>query len=230
MTDNHRIITDGNDWMRDKERRMKALERRRGVPSIEERLGHGIAPKARHVVDWNDPSLLANGWYYSDILTVNTPDPMRPWVGQVVITYTGQGIMQAWSSDAAAVDEYTRQFTYDGVNLPTFTPWRHTTGISAIVGPATNGSGTTGDTYCIRSGHTVNTRIWIARATAPANGAVLQTLPAGHAPVFDEYFSVVDFASGTNVQVLINTIGQVVWIAPGAWTGSALGARTYLSP
>lgn len=112
MTDGHRIVTNASDWMRSMERRITGLERRRGVSNIEQHLGNGISPYARLLIDWNDPTALQNGWYYTDTPALNSPDPLYGWIGEVITTPMGHGIMRIFphSSTLTLPTPFWRQF------------------------------------------------------------------------------------------------------------------------
>lgn len=138
MTSGHRIPQDGRDVISDHSRRIIALERRRGVSNIEAYVGNGIAPYARLITDWNDVSLLQNGWYMSDILTVNSPDETKQFLGHVVVARSGHGIMEVWehSDGLGTPSKFTRQFHYHNPpTLPEFSPWVMATGTTSWVTP-----------------------------------------------------------------------------------------------
>jgi hypothetical protein len=118
-----RIITNGDDWMRDVEKRVGRQERRPAPASFADQLGPGITQRARAIVDWNDPGTLRNGWYFSDVLSLNTPDPMVAWTGMVTITSDNRGI-QRLTSHEVGPRTFVRTFAFGTSAIPTFTPYR----------------------------------------------------------------------------------------------------------
>lgn len=125
MTDGHRIITNAEDWMRSMERRLSALERRGPGGTLVDRLGHSVRSQARQIVDWNDESTFENGWYFTDIGALNTPNPTLAWIGQTLCARGESGIQQVWSYATGATPTcYVRQFHLnDPPVAPTFTAW-----------------------------------------------------------------------------------------------------------
>lgn len=128
MTNGHRIPQDAGDTIRDLQRRLIAQERRPGVPNIKQYIGNGIAPQARHIIDWNDVNIFQNGWYYSEELSINGPDQESAWIGQVIVAKGGHGIMQVWQHSAGTTGapvSYVRSFHYHGPpEPPEFSTWR----------------------------------------------------------------------------------------------------------
>lgn len=124
MTDGHRIPQDGGDVIRSLQRRVAALERRRGISNMEQYIGFGIAPHARRIGDWNDVTIHNNGWYFSAVNALNSPDTTKMWLGQVIVTHDGHGLMQVWEhGGAGAPPQYIRQFHTHDLSPPVFTAW-----------------------------------------------------------------------------------------------------------
>lgn len=91
MPTNRPTLDRFDDWMRDQERRTGSLERRANVRNAKQLLGPGFGPKATPVVDWNTSSLVFNGFFYCDVGSLNSPDPLVGWIGYSVIDPTGNG-------------------------------------------------------------------------------------------------------------------------------------------
>lgn len=127
MTEGGRIPQNATDWMRGMERRISALERRGGIASPRALLGNGIGPMATRTVDWNSNDTLLNGWYFSDALSINSPNPTYAWLGMVIASYPGHGLQVVWSHNLAApsaVLNYVRQYhRHASENVAEFTAW-----------------------------------------------------------------------------------------------------------
>lgn len=93
----HRIPQDGGDWMRDIERRLRHAERRPAVAAASDILGPSIGPAAKQIIDWQASESLFNGWVWSDLGSLNSPDGSKVWIGMVISTNVGHGLQQAWS-------------------------------------------------------------------------------------------------------------------------------------
>lgn len=115
---------------------MLRQERRPSPASFIDHFGPGIMQRARTIVDWNDPANLRNGWYFSDVLSLNTPNPFLPWFGMVILASDGRGIQKVWSHAVnTAPIEWAREFHYEGA-IPVFGEWTggDTGDITAILG------------------------------------------------------------------------------------------------
>ena len=131
MTNNHRIVTGGDDWMRDIERRLTRQERRPAAANLHDLYGPGIGMRARQVADWSDPEVLRNGWYFSETFSINSPDPVAMWLGTCVVTYHGHGIQQLWSHGEAISRGRVREFHWHNASqAPTFAAWRGITTVA----------------------------------------------------------------------------------------------------
>src|SRR4029079_993167 len=94
-TSTGRNRVDFNDWMRDVERRMTSQERRpQHVHGLQ---GPGIGPRATKITDWNDDKVVFNGYFYSDVGSLHSPDPLKAWIGYAVANLDGWGLQQVTS-------------------------------------------------------------------------------------------------------------------------------------
>lgn len=123
--DGHRFVGSGEDWMRSQERRMIRQERRPAPPNVMDYFGPGITQNARQIADWNDVETLRNGWYFTEMLGINSPDPLKMWMGQTIVTPGGAGTQSVWShTGSGAPVNFVRQFDYPAnQSVPNFTAW-----------------------------------------------------------------------------------------------------------
>lgn len=124
MSNNHRIVTSGDDWMRDQERRLTRQERRPNPANLNARFGPAISQRAMKVADWNDVEILRNGWFSSESFSINSPDPDTGWMGTCIVRPDGTGIQELWSHGEPLTRGFVREITWPSVDLlPTFSEW-----------------------------------------------------------------------------------------------------------
>lgn len=126
-------VTDFPGWMRDINRRMRALENRPPVTSALDLLGPGIDSSATFVSDWNDDTAYFNGMYYSEVGTDNAPDTTSRWVGLTIIDDTGSGYqlltaVPATDTDPTLIPAWTQLRRHRVFNTPAnstrvYSPW-----------------------------------------------------------------------------------------------------------
>lgn len=225
-----RIITSGDDWMRDMEKRVRREERRPAPPSFADHLGPGVTQRARAIVDWNDPGVLRNGWYYSEPLAINTPDYDTAWIGQTIVTFDGRGVQQLSSLDDDR--RFQRRFYYAANSaVPTFGDWQHTGG-GALPEALSSPSGWTSGSYATRSGDTVTLLINVSATTNKAGAALVHALPLRYQPsalVPNHYFFAADSGSGGTNLMYVNYTGVYHTFARTSGQGT-LGTVTYVTP
>lgn len=124
MVSNHRIVTDGSDWMRDVERRVNRQERRPAPVDVKAVFGTAINQRARQIADWNDPEALRNGWYYTESFGIHSPDPDYMWMGECIVTYEGHGTQVLWSHGAPVLYQFARTFHWHENEAPDFAAWQ----------------------------------------------------------------------------------------------------------
>src|SRR5262245_20393256 len=121
---NHPIPQTMDDWMRLIERRLITQERREPQVQVMQRLGPGLARFAHQVFDWNTENTWFTGHYWSDVGSLNSPDPARQRLGLTRVAADEGGVQQRITHDGS----FTRQrsFTYnpdDDTQHPTFGEW-----------------------------------------------------------------------------------------------------------
>lgn len=125
MADNHNIITNAQDWMKDQQRRVSHQESRPQIRSAADLLGPGIAATAIQLVDWSSDETAFNGFFWSGPGAINGPDPTRSYIGTVVVTADGAGIMTVRQFKAAELQplpQWVREFS-GVVGARIFGPW-----------------------------------------------------------------------------------------------------------
>jgi len=113
----------GLDAVGDLSRQVDQVMRRQRPPRASQILGPGIAPNAVRVVDWNGDETLFNGFYYSDVDAVNSPDGTKRWMGTNEVTTAYDGIQTVAEMGVAVPVEWRRTFTADAAGVRTFTAW-----------------------------------------------------------------------------------------------------------
>lgn len=225
-----RIVTSGEDWMRDVEKSLRRQERRPAPPSFADQLGPGITQRARAIVDWNDPANLRNGWFFSDVLSLNTPDPMVAWSGMTVISSDNRGVQHLWSHEERS-RQYVRTFSFGVSPVPVFTDYRvvleDTGWITAILG---NGW-THFDSQRLVQYRRLNGIVhWRGLAKNGTVGAVICAVPTGFRPearLSSDFHIPVSSNNGIGQMQVDAALGQVllgvgsnVWVdfKPLFWT------------
>lgn len=127
-------VTSFEQWMSDRVKAERQLERRVQALNLEDQLGAGIDVLAHQVVDWNSDEALTNGFFWSDTTAINAPDSGVIWYGTVTATEQG-GVQRVSGLVAAAPQEWHRYFTIEGGGVtPSFTAWEQLGGGSAPFG------------------------------------------------------------------------------------------------
>lgn len=226
-----RIITSGDDWMRDMEKRVARGERRPAPASFADQLGPGVTQRARAIVDWSDPAILRNGWYYSDPLSLNTPDYDTGWIGETIVTSDGRGVQRV----TAITDNrmFMRRFSFPGGGaLAVFTAWQHIGGDPEVV-TMTPASGWGLGSQMLRSGNTVTLAINTTATANHAGGALVHPLPLRYQPsallASNHYFWAADSGSGATNLMYVNYTGVYHTFARNVGQGT-LGTVTYVTP
>lgn len=120
--------SDFTEMFRDQGREITQLQRRNRTPRARDILGPGIAARAVQLLDWNAEETTFNGIFYSLAGAQNSPDPAAAWIGQVLATPDGSGVMHvvemATSSyDGAEAREYRRGWRTLANATRQFTAW-----------------------------------------------------------------------------------------------------------
>jgi hypothetical protein len=120
-----RIAEDMDDYLRQQEKRLAYTERIPVIRSAGALLGPGIAPFAVFVNDWNEDVTSFNGIFYSEPGAINSPDGTKYWMGQVMATDEGFGMMNVWEFRDGGLPpaNYIRTFGTTGSALRTFSAW-----------------------------------------------------------------------------------------------------------
>jgi hypothetical protein len=196
-------------------------------------LGPGITQRARAIVDWNDPAILRNGWYYSDPLSLNTPDYDTGWMGECVLTYDGRGMQRV--SSMTDNRTFIRRFSFPGVSpLAVFTAWQHVSGDPEVVNMPTENPAvwSTGASSMVRSGNTVTLCINTTAASNVGGGGRVFALPLRYQPSAlhgSHYFWAVDSASGGQNLMYVDYTGVYHTFGRSAGQGT-VGSVTYVTP
>jgi hypothetical protein len=228
-----RIITNGDDWMRDMEKRVTREERRPAPPSFADQLGPGVTQRARAIMDWSDPGVLRNGWYYSEPLSLNTPDYDTPWIGETIVTFDGRGVQKL--SSMTDDRKFQRRFSFGSSAVPTFTAWQHTGGApeQANLTPWGTGNWTNGGLQVLRDGNTVTLVVNVTALSNQAGGAAVCALPLRYQPsallASNLYFYAADSGTGAPNLMYVNYTGLYHTFARNTGQGT-LGFATYVTP
>lgn len=121
-------IHTAEDWMRHQER-LHAQEARRRIPQdATDLLGPGFGPTATEVDDWNQDETAFNGFFWSRVGALHSPDGEHEWVGICVAEDDGEvGVQTVWSvRDGDPPREYVRRWSTAGDLSRTYTLWRGT--------------------------------------------------------------------------------------------------------
>lgn len=98
--------------LRDHSKRVTHLERRRQITSADELLGPGFGPAALQVMDWNSEEASFNGYFFSEVGAINSPNTMKAWIGFTITTggddTNERGLQRVWSYMDSHLREYTR--------------------------------------------------------------------------------------------------------------------------
>lgn len=178
---------DGAELLGQMSRQIDLQDRRTRIPNAAQILGPGLGPRATLLADWNAEETTFNGIFYSDVGSLNSPNPAKQWIGLVQATAVGDGTMQLMEMDVADPEEWVRTFTANPSGSRTFTAWakRHphpTDGIwvNHLLGlqiPNVNFSAayarytTVGDTFTMQAA--------VALTTGAVAGQVLINMPTG---------------------------------------------------
>jgi hypothetical protein len=233
-----RIVTNGDDWMRDVEKRLQREERRPAPASFADQLGPGITQRARAVADWNDPVNLRNGWYFSEPFSINSPDYDTGWLGETITTYDGRGLQRL--SAIADDRRFQRHFWHVGNSpIPTFSTWQHTGGAPEpeFLSASNPAWWSSNGTQAWRDGNTVTINVNVtALANRPGN-TLVHPLPLRYQPsallTSFLYFWGMDGATGGQVALYVNytgvhhvfdrlagqtSLGVVTFVTPNPWS------------
>src|SRR5262245_15823756 len=159
-----RTTTNGEDWVREIEKRILHEERRPFVTSASDLLGPGFTgPYATDIPDWNGDGAAFDGFFTSQPGALNAPDATSTWQGITIADDAGTGIQRVWALDGSAPPtEYVRTFVTNGSR--TYTAWVQDTG-------GGSGGGTTPATPAHMLRHregtasTVNSGTWFTMLT-----------------------------------------------------------------
>lgn len=108
------------------EKRLAVLERRPVPTSAADLLGPTAGKTAVLISDWNADVASLNGYVWSAVGALHSPDPTLTWTGQVIAHDDHSGIQQAWNADDLDNVLFSmRTFTTDGsTNGRTYSAWR----------------------------------------------------------------------------------------------------------
>lgn len=112
--------------MRDQEKRTIRQERRPQIYSATDILGEGFGPTATQLLDWNDDVAILNGYFWSPVGSINSPDADSEWAGIVIAEDESVfGVQIIWSvRESDPPREYRRRFSSPSGSTRTYTPWR----------------------------------------------------------------------------------------------------------
>jgi hypothetical protein len=121
----HRIVQDGDDWMRQQEKRVLREERRPQITHASDLMGPGLGPRAVEVQSWSDPETEFNGFFYSRPSTTSgAPDTTSWWMGMTIAQAEGYGIQQVWDyrGTSSPMTMRTRRFS-SATGTRVFSAW-----------------------------------------------------------------------------------------------------------
>jgi hypothetical protein len=125
---NWTIDINANDWMRSMEKRVLHNDRRPSIRAASDLLGPGFAPYAVQTNDWNSEAACRQGYWWSTVGVINSPDNGKEWLGTVIVTPDGFGIQevseQSWYPPPAT---YVRTFWMAG-GIRNFSAWTEPSG------------------------------------------------------------------------------------------------------
>lgn len=167
---------DMSGYMSTTDRQLAQLTRRTGVPQAAQILGPGLAAHAIQLIDWNDPKTAFNGIFWSDVDSLNSPDPDRPWIGVVESTLNGDGVVTVIEMGPEDPEEWRRTVVADVNGVRTFGAWVRTWPITFPAPPAAPApfqwdTGLTLQLTLTAPNNDLNTNAWQVTAVVPAGGA-----------------------------------------------------------
>jgi hypothetical protein len=143
---NWAIDIDASDWMRSLEKRVLHEERRPSVRSAADLLGPGFAPYAVLTADWNSEEAARQGFWWSEVGALNSPDSAKSWIGCVTVNVDGSGNQEVMENGPGSPPlRRVRTFRMQG-GIRVYSAWGDLAGGAAgPVGP-TGPPGPKGDT------------------------------------------------------------------------------------
>lgn len=108
MTEDWRIQTTGEDYLRAQQKRVATEQRRPVIRKASDLVGPGIGSAAVMITDYNDILATFNGYYSSEAGALYAPNSTDQFIGTVVMSDTLGGV-QTFTSLTTGV-EYTRTF------------------------------------------------------------------------------------------------------------------------
>lgn len=222
MVSNRPTSHNMDSWMRDVERRQNSVERRASIRSASQILGPGFGPKASAVTDWNSSMVVFNGYYYSEIGSLNSPSSSLPWVCHSVVDPQGNGWQHIISRDSTGLNY--RRFIHTPLGGATiFGAWVSTDVDDSgwQIAPYSSGWGDASGSLELVRYRKVDDEVTVRGACTRSSGGgfVPLTLPAGVRPTRDIDRAI--FINGAWGAVKIDTIGVITLI--GAATPYADG-------
>jgi hypothetical protein len=130
---NWRMGVNSDDYFRFLEKRLMHEERRPVVRSSTDLAGPGMGLFAARTFDWNDPPLVANGFWYSVAFQVrNSPDDEAHWMGITEGNNLPEGIQRVReykvTDDGLPVREFNRRFWLDADGTQQWGNWKEVVG------------------------------------------------------------------------------------------------------
>jgi len=109
MTEDWRIQTSGEDYLRNQQKRVALEQRRPVIRQASDLVGPGIGAEATRITDYNDILATFNGYYASEAgVALYAPNTTDAFIGSVIMDATLGGV-QTFTSLSTGV-EYTRTF------------------------------------------------------------------------------------------------------------------------
>lgn len=124
------------DYFRALERRIMRLERRGTPQTVQSVLGPGLTAQAVRIMDWSSRDATFNGFYYSGVGSINSPDSELTWTGQVIAKDDGTGVQQVWNTDGPTTLSWMRTYMPDSLDpsMILFTEWKKFATASGLIG------------------------------------------------------------------------------------------------
>lgn len=206
-----RAITDFEDWMTNVQRRATQQERRVVPTSASDLLGPGFGPTGTQILDWNEEEPSFNGFFWSPVGAINSPNSELEWAG-VTIAKDERigGIQKVWSVSAGdPPQEYTRRFVDPGgASTRSYTPWRLTStplpDAWVTLGDPANGFTAAAAPYvpqvAVRNGFVVFRGAYVNTTFASTSLTPVVTLPVG-IPVPPDNIPWYDAIPGTSTAI-----------------------------
>lgn len=119
--------TNMKDQLRTMTKRLDSLELREGaVSTILSITGPAQNARAILISDWNDETTSNNGYFWSHIGSLHSPDPLLPWTGSVIGRSDNSGMQEVWNTDDLNnVKYFMRTYTDDGTGQGRiYSSWR----------------------------------------------------------------------------------------------------------